>query len=73
MTGAETLYAEIGHFGAKPIRPAWSAIVLPSLALKYARQAAIVLDQGMTAENIFYRLCPLAAPAADSFLPRWRR
>ena len=58
VTGAEALYADMGHFGAKPIRLAWSAIVFPSLVLNYAGQAAIVLEQGVTAENIFYRLCP---------------
>jgi KUP system potassium uptake protein len=58
VTGAEALYADMGHFGARPIRLAWSAIVFPSLVLNYAGQAAIVLDHGVTAENIFYRLCP---------------
>jgi KUP system potassium uptake protein len=58
VTGAEALYADMGHFGAKPIRLAWSAVVFPSLVLNYAGQAAIVLDQGVTAGNIFYRLCP---------------
>jgi KUP system potassium uptake protein len=58
VTGAEALYADMGHFGARPIRLAWSAIVFPSLVLNYAGQAAIVLDQGVTADNIFYRLCP---------------
>src|SRR5450631_1999076 len=58
VTGAEALYADMGHFGAGPIRLAWSAIVFPSLVLNYSGQAAIVLDQGVTAENIFYRLCP---------------
>jgi KUP system potassium uptake protein len=58
VTGAEALYADMGHFGAGPIRLAWSAIVFPSLVLNYAGQAAIVLEQGVTADNIFYRLCP---------------
>jgi len=58
VTGAEALYADMGHFGAKPIRLAWSAIVFPSLALNYAGQAAIVLADGVTTDNIFYRLCP---------------
>ena len=58
VTGAEALYADMGHFGAGPIRLAWSAIVFPSLVLNYAGQAAIVLERGVTAENIFYRLCP---------------
>ena len=58
VTGAEALYADMGHFGATPIRVAWSAIVFPSLVLNYAGQAAIVLEQGANADNIFYRLCP---------------
>jgi KUP system potassium uptake protein len=58
VTGAEALYADMGHFGAGPIRLAWSAIVFPSLLLNYAGQAAIVLTDGVTAQNIFYRLCP---------------
>jgi KUP system potassium uptake protein len=60
VTGAEALYADMGHFGAKPIRFAWSALVFPSLVLNYAGQSAIVLEQGMSADNIFYRLCPPA-------------
>jgi KUP system potassium uptake protein len=58
VTGAEALYADMGHFGATPIRVAWSAIVFPSLVLNYAGQGAIVLAEGATADNIFYRLCP---------------
>jgi KUP system potassium uptake protein len=58
VTGAEALYADMGHFGVKPIRLAWSALVFPSLILNYAGQAAIVLAGAPTANNIFYRLCP---------------
>jgi KUP system potassium uptake protein len=58
VTGAEALYADMGHFGARPIRVAWSTIVFPSLLLNYAGQAAVVLDGAPTADNIFYRLCP---------------
>jgi KUP system potassium uptake protein len=58
VTGAEALYADMGHFGRRPIRLAWSAIVLPSLFLNYAGQSAIVLDGAPTSGNIFYRLCP---------------
>ncbi|MDE2259379.1 MAG: potassium transporter Kup [Betaproteobacteria bacterium] len=58
VTGAEALYADMGHFGARPIRLAWSAMVLPSLALNYAGQSAIVLDGASTTDNIFYQLCP---------------
>ncbi len=58
VTGAEALYADMGHFGAKPIRLAWSAIVLPALVLNYAGQAALVLQGAPTEGNIFYRLAP---------------
>jgi KUP system potassium uptake protein len=58
VTGAEALYADMGHFGARPIRIAWQAFVLPSLLLNYAGQAAVVLAHGATSHNIFYRLCP---------------
>jgi KUP system potassium uptake protein len=58
VTGAEALYADMGHFGAGPIRLAWSAVVFPSLVLNYAGQAALVLDGAPISDNIFYRLCP---------------
>jgi KUP system potassium uptake protein len=58
VTGAEALYADMGHFGRGPIRLSWFAIVFPSLILNYAGQAAIVLDGAPTDGNIFFRLCP---------------
>jgi len=58
VTGAEALYADMGHFGARPIRLAWHSLVFPSLVLNYAGQAALVLEGAPTADNIFYRLCP---------------
>lgn len=58
VTGAEALYADMGHFGPKPIRIAWSGLVFPSLILSYAGQAALVLSGTNIADNIFYRLCP---------------
>jgi len=58
VTGAEALYADMGHFGARPIRLAWSSLVFPSLVLNYAGQGAAVLAGAPTAGNIFYRLCP---------------
>jgi len=58
VTGAEALYADMGHFGARPIRLAWYALVFPSLVLNYAGQAALVLEGAPTTDNIFYRLCP---------------
>ena len=58
VTGAEALYADMGHFGPKPIRVSWILIVFPALILNYAGQAAIVLEGAPTEGNIFYRLCP---------------
>ena len=58
VTGAEALYADMGHFGPKPIRLSWILIVFPALILNYAGQAAIVLGGASTQGNIFYRLCP---------------
>jgi KUP system potassium uptake protein len=58
VTGAEALYADMGHFGPTPIRLAWNCVVLPSLVLNYAGQAALVLEGAPTDGNIFYRLCP---------------
>jgi KUP system potassium uptake protein len=58
VTGAEALYADMGHFGRGPIKLAWFAVVFPSLILNYAGQAALVLEGAPTGGNIFYRLCP---------------
>ncbi|MBN9583183.1 MAG: potassium transporter Kup [Afipia sp.] len=58
VTGAEALYADMGHFGRGPIRLSWFAIVFPGLILNYAGQAALVLEGAPTHDNIFYRLCP---------------
>jgi KUP system potassium uptake protein len=58
VTGAEALYADMGHFGKRPIRAAWSWIVFPCLVLNYAGQCAIALRGEPIANNIFYRLCP---------------
>jgi KUP system potassium uptake protein len=60
VTGAEALYADMGQFGARPIRLAWAAVVFPSLILNYAGQAALVLRGAPITDNIFYRLCPSA-------------
>jgi KUP system potassium uptake protein len=58
VTGAEALYADMGHFGSRPIKLSWFAIVFPSLILNYAGQAALVLEGAPTDGNIFFRLCP---------------
>lgn len=58
VTGAEALYADMGHFGRGPIRIAWNTIVFPALALNYAGQGALLLKQPTALENPFYRLFP---------------
>ena len=58
VTGAEALYADMGHFGKSPIRIAWLWIVFPCLVLNYAGQCAIALRGEPIANNVFYRLCP---------------
>jgi len=58
VTGAEALYADLGHFGKQPIRLAWLCLVLPSLALNYLGQAALVMHEPTALENPFYLLFP---------------
>ena len=58
VTGAEALYADMGHFGAKPIRLSWLFFVLPCLTLNYLGQGALVLGDVGAAENPFYLLAP---------------
>ena len=58
VTGAEALYADLGHFGRTPIQAAWLGLVLPSLALNYLGQGALVLADPTTIDNSFYKLYP---------------
>jgi KUP system potassium uptake protein len=58
VTGAEALYADMGHFGRKPIARAWLFIVLPCLFLNYLGQGALVLSDPDTAGNPFFRMVP---------------
>jgi KUP system potassium uptake protein len=58
VTGGEALYADMGHFGRKPIRVAWLALVLPSLLINYFGQGALILSDPAAAENPFYLLAP---------------
>lgn len=58
LTGAEALYADMGHFGKKPIRLAWSTFVLPALALNYMGQGALLMSDANALENPFFRLFP---------------
>jgi len=58
VTGAEALYADLGHFGKRPIQTAWLFIVLPSLALNYFGQGAIVIADPTAIENPFFLMFP---------------
>ena len=58
VTGAEAIYADLGHFGKRPIRVTWFALVLPALLLNYFGQGALVLRDPSAAENLFYRAAP---------------
>ena len=58
VTGAEALYADMGHFGAKPIRLSWMFIVLPSLVLCYFGQGALLLRDPAAVENPFFLMAP---------------
>ncbi|HEU4829647.1 MAG TPA: potassium transporter Kup [Gemmatimonadales bacterium] len=58
VTGGEALYADMGHFGRRPIRVAWYAVVLPALVLNYFGQGALLLENPDAAANPFYGLVP---------------
>jgi KUP system potassium uptake protein len=58
LTGAEALYADMGHFGKRPIQLAWTGLVLPGLALNYMGQGALLMGDPSAIENPFYRLFP---------------
>jgi KUP system potassium uptake protein len=58
VTGGEALYADLGHFGRKPIQSAWFFLVLPALLINYFGQGALVLSNPAAIENSFYRMVP---------------
>jgi KUP system potassium uptake protein len=58
VTGGEALYTDMGHFGKRPIRLAWFALVLPALVLNYFGQGALILGHPEAAENPFYQMVP---------------
>ena len=60
VTGGEALYADMGHFGARPIRLAWFGLVLPALLLNYFGQGALILREPAAAANPFFLLAPRA-------------
>ena len=58
VTGAEALYADMGHFGSRPIRQAWFGFVLPALVLNYFGQGALLLADPSVVDNPFYHMAP---------------
>ena len=58
VTGGEALYADLGHFGRKPIQAGWFYLVLPALLINYFGQGALVLSDPTAIENPFYKLAP---------------
>ena len=58
VTGGEALYADMGHFGKKPIRVAWFSIVMPALTLNYFGQGALLLNSPMAVKNPFFMMAP---------------
>jgi KUP system potassium uptake protein len=58
VTGGEALYADMGHFGKKPIRVAWFTVVMPSLTLNYFGQGALLLSDPKAVSNPFYNMAP---------------
>lgn len=68
VTGAEALYADLGHFGRKPIQLAWFGVVLPALALNYLGQGALVLSDPAALRNPFFLMVPSWALPSFVFL-----
>jgi KUP system potassium uptake protein len=58
VTGAEALYADMGHFGKKPIRLAWFSVVMPALVLNYLGQGALLLSNPAAVKNPFFSMAP---------------
>ena len=71
LTGAEALYADMGHFGLPPIRIAWFGLVLPALLLNYFGQGALLLADPATVANPFYMLAPAWALYPMVVLATW--
>ncbi len=63
VTGGEALYADIGHFGVRPIRLVWLAVVLPAVLINYFGQAAMLLQDPTTVHHTFFRQAPAWALA----------
>jgi KUP system potassium uptake protein len=61
VTGGEALYADLGHFGRRPIRLAWYAVVMPALLMNYFGQGALLIEDPTAVENPFFRMVPTLA------------
>ena len=61
ITGGEALYADMGHFGRRPIRLSWYIVVLPALLLSYAGQVALLIEKGTIDGNPFFQIVPTGA------------
>ena len=61
ITGGEALYADMGHFGRRPIRWSWYLVVLPALLLSYAGQVALLIEKGTIDGNPFFQIVPVVA------------
>lgn len=70
VTGAEALYADMGHFGKQPIRLAWFSVVMPSLLLNYFGQGALLLEDPSAVSNPFYLMVPPSC-ASGPCCPSW--
>jgi len=68
VTGGEALYADMGHFGIRPIRLAWTAFVLPALVLGYLGQGALLLADPKAIENPFFAMVPAGLPTYTDLL-----
>ena len=65
ITGGEALYADMGHFGKKPVRAAWFTLVAPALVINYFGQGALLLEVGQRIEHPFFHLVTAGGAAVD--------
>ena len=72
VTGAEALYADMGHFGRTPVRRAWLLVVFPACILNYLGQGALILGHPASISNLFFLLAPGWASSRWCSSPPWR-
>ena len=73
VTGGEALYADLGHFGRRPIRLGWFAVAFPALVLNYLGQGGLLLHDPSAADYSFFRLAPIGFSIRSSGSRHWRR